>query len=231
VVEKGFFNLNNFIKAVKAKEQYAMIVHCRVASKGEIGMANCHPFQFDCTDHPEFSFVVAHNGTLPWRSTKEKSDTRCFTEDILAVHLNRDPWFLDDWIGMMFLERLIGLNNKLVIMRYDSEKNEYTTYIVNKKEGNESHGCWFSNYSWRRWGGVHHAAWTGSAGWMGKDGLNGWSQDPVTKMWKKDKVVPFAQRHDDKIEHKGDSVAKQIELLENRENGIVTGSGMIGAPK
>jgi hypothetical protein len=47
------------------------------------------------------------------------------------------------------MEEFMGWNNKIAIMRYDSETDEVTTYILNETAGNKDHGCWFSNYSWK----------------------------------------------------------------------------------
>lgn len=182
IVEKGFFAFKPMYKKLQKLMDLEMVIHFRIMSQGEINVKNCHPFRFQSQSFPQYTWALAHNGTLPWRSTKEQSDTSCFVEDLLSVHLSRDPYFLDSPTGFVFLERLIGDRNKFVIMRHDSEDNETKCYIVNKKAGDDAHGCWFSNLSYRK--PVAHA--TGAMGmysggnqsFFGEDyDLDGWHLD------------------------------------------------------
>lgn len=174
VVEKGFMNMKDAIDAIQAKENHHLLVHFRRVSRGGISKDNCHPFIIHthpiepeevAEDKPEekkegkdkdakknfrFTWVIAHNGTLPYGSTANKSDTRCFAEEWCHQHLQRDPWMFDSWTGVWVFEKAIESKNKVVVWRYDNIEKELTTYILNKNasETNESMGCWWSNYSW-----------------------------------------------------------------------------------
>ncbi len=157
VIEKGFFTAEALIEAVKRNEGAEMIVHCRIATHGTVDKDNCHPFFYESKwgqkegEEPRFSFAIAHNGVLHSRSTKEKSDTRCFVEDTISEMFDVDPWFLDRGYGIKMVEDFIGMGNKLVIMRYDSKNNETSVWIVNERAGTKDLGCWFSNHSYKRW--------------------------------------------------------------------------------
>ncbi len=145
-IKKGIFTEDEFVKFVEAREDQELLIHCRVATHGLINADNCHPFLIPATEmFPHMSFAVAHNGQLPWRSTKTQSDTSCFIEDLLAPWLQQNPWFFDQPYAEEVLGKFITDRNKLVIMRYDSKEKETTTYIVNAKEGIKAFGCWFSN--------------------------------------------------------------------------------------
>jgi predicted glutamine amidotransferase len=149
VVDKGYFEFDELYPEIEKREDQEMIVHFRIASAGGISLQNCHPFYYESTIFPQYSWAITHNGTLPWRSTKDESDTNCFVYDLLGPHLDRDPYFLDSETGKVFLTRFIGERNKLAIMRYDRKKKETKTYIINESAGTKDLGVWFSNYSYR----------------------------------------------------------------------------------
>lgn len=149
VVDKGYFKFDDLYKEITKHEDKEMIVHFRIASAGSIKIENCHPFFVQGELFKNFSFSISHNGTLPWRSTKEESDTCCFVYDLLGPQLDMHPWFLDFLPGRTFVSRFCGERNKLAIMRYDNKKKESKIYIINKEAGVEDMGCWFSNASYR----------------------------------------------------------------------------------
>ncbi len=147
VVDKGFFNAKDMIKAIKEEEDREMIIHFRRASCGGITADMCHPFSFTSRCFPQFSFALIHNGTLPYHNEKHKSDTACFVDEVLFPHLDRDPYFLDNKPGQFMLRCLIGKNNKFVVLRYNNKTNQTKVYIINDGEGVRAKGCWFSNSS------------------------------------------------------------------------------------
>lgn len=151
VVRKGFFHTEEALKEIRSKESGEMLIHFRKANRGKIDDDNCHPFFVQSDEETkQFSFAIAHNGTLDWFSTKDKSDTMCFIDDILGAQLKRDPWFLDTAAGVVLVEKFLGGGNKMIVLRYDSDKNESKTYILNQKLGNMHEGTWFSNWSWKK---------------------------------------------------------------------------------
>ncbi len=147
VIDKGYHDLDKFLAAVKAVEAEELVIHCRLMSKGEVSDENCHPFRIDSEQVPEMSFAFCHNGTLNWRSTTDKSDSRFFAEDVLQQILDRDPYFFEFPIDRAMMSSYIGTNNKFCLMRYNSALNETNVFFVNKQEGIEWNGCWFSNLS------------------------------------------------------------------------------------
>jgi hypothetical protein len=183
IVDKGFFKFDDLYAEIEKHEEKDLVVHFRIASAGAISPENCHPFYYESENFPQFAFAIAHNGTLPWRSTKEESDTNCFVNDLLGPHLDRDPFFLDSPTGNVFLTSFIGNRNKLAIVRLDRKKKEWKTYIINKSAGTEDFGgVWFSNYSYRVvaprvWGGYgshqYHRAYGEDYDGIHKGGMSG----------------------------------------------------------
>jgi predicted glutamine amidotransferase len=206
IIKKGFFNLEGLAAAIKEQGDRELLIHFRTASKGmAVNEASTHPFSVCSnvdqeTKIPKYEFAVAHNGTLNWRSTNKHSDTSCFVDDLLDPILNRDPWFFDNDATSIIMERAIGIRNKMVVMKYDTEKNKTTVAILNEKEGNWEKGVWYSNYSWRPLPPVYNyhndfSEWTPNA-FVGKKTLvdgkeilwteadhNGWAWSFVFDIW------------------------------------------------
>lgn len=162
-VVKGLFKFDEFYARIKALEQHEMIIHFRIASAGMvINQAMCHPFETDskttfqtADNKPAYRFAIVHNGRIEWPVEKDTSDTYSFVKRLLDPMFERDPYFLDQPTGVKLLEKAILPKNKLVIMRWDEEEKVGNVYIINKSAGNEAHGCWFSNMSWKK---VEHIA-------------------------------------------------------------------------
>lgn len=151
VVDKGHFIFDRLYDKLRDDEKAAMLVHFRIATHGEIGKDNCHPFLMQSKQFPQYSFALVHNGVLQFRSTQKESDTACFIADVLQPTFDRDPYYLDYFPGRLMLERTIGSCNKMVIMRHDSVEHKTKVYIINEVAGNKNEGCWFSNMSWKKW--------------------------------------------------------------------------------
>lgn len=151
IIDKGYFDFNQLYAAIRAEEAGHMVVHFRIATHGEIGEDNCHPFLIKSHHAHEISFAVAHNGILNWRSTKADSDTSCFIKDFLAPVLSRDPWFLEHPQGKLMLEKVIGTNNKLSILRHNNKTQKTDRFIINDIAGTYDLGCWFSNWTYKRY--------------------------------------------------------------------------------
>ena len=151
LVRKGFFDFDKFCAEFQPFENCEAIVHFRIATSGLTNHDNCHPFEIKSEMFPEYTFAMAHNGSLPFRNTKTKSDTNCFSTDVLKKIFDRDPYFLEHDPGYMLLAKAIEKHNKMAIMRHDAEKNKFITRIINDDAASAhwEKGIWYSNYSYK----------------------------------------------------------------------------------
>lgn len=185
-VVKGLFKFDEFYDRIKELEQNEMIIHFRIASAGMvINQKMCHPFEsdtkttFETEDHkPLYKFAIVHNGRIEWPVIKDTSDTYSFVQQLLGPLFERDPFFLDQPSGLKLLEKAMVTKNKLAIMRWDEEEKVGKVFIINKTAGNENHGCWFSNMSWKKVQSIQsHADWENDYG-------NGYGAYGLAKMWR-----------------------------------------------
>lgn len=161
VVKKGLWALERLMLEIKDIEHANHILfHFRTASpQMDVTEDNCHPFTFESRKDfledttPRYHWAVVHNGRLPWRSTKEKSDTRCIVEDALQWYCSDNPDWMTFQYPCVMIHRLINHGhqdtNKMVFMRYDRLLKKMDTHIVNEIAGNVDNGVWFSNTSWK----------------------------------------------------------------------------------
>lgn len=220
-VKKGFMKWKEMKEALKDHEGQEMLIHFRRASVGDVNKDNCHPFIFSSSTYPDCSFAIIHNGTITYPPAKDKSDTRSFVDDVLAPLLARDPWFFDQEPGPWMMERILGANNKLAIMRYDASDDTTKVVILNKDKGHDAHGCWMSNYSYvpktpytppaGSYVGPYHG---GTPGMYGSDfygegnekplpfdqkyDLRGWELNPTTHKWEKTTTPDPVTKEDEK---------------------------------
>lgn len=156
VVDKGHFDFDKLYEAIEKLNDKDIVVHFRAASPGMIINAeNTHPFFWENGETfssdgkvPRYQWAMCHNGRLKWANTDKKSDTNCFAEQFLNPYTDRDPYLFDAKLGMMMFETFIADNNKIVVMRHDTEENKTKLYIANESKGHWKHKCWFSNYSY-----------------------------------------------------------------------------------
>lgn len=142
-VEKGFFTLEDFLKAFEPHADKEAVVHFRIGTSAKKDVFNCHPWVVkDC--HKGYEFAVAHNGILPYPHSDTKSDTGHFVDEVLGAQLRRDPWFLDNHAGRYLVEKYMGTFNKIVVLRSDG-----AVYILNREQGIEHEGTWYSNGGFR----------------------------------------------------------------------------------
>ena len=121
-----------------------IVVHFRKKSKGDISIANCHPFRVND------KMVFVHNGTITNKQLlvkKDESDTKAFNEDFLQK-LPIDWWENDAIIGL--IENFID-GGKLVFLTANRE------YMILNEDSAAAHWnkektIWYSNYSY--YGGV-----------------------------------------------------------------------------
>jgi len=118
-----------------------LAVHFRWTTHGHTDMDNCHPY-----DVIPGYVAMMHNGVLHTGNAadKAKSDTWHFIQDYLSesVHLAPELAFTDGFLAMV--AEFIG-DNRFVFMNGEGKMS-----IVNKDQGVEHDGMWFSNtYAWK----------------------------------------------------------------------------------
>lgn len=96
-VNKGFFNVNNFLEYIKdedVKEDDELLVHLRIGNEGKVNTEMSHPFIISSkedeilellegyTDKP----ILAHNGTMKKHAVtgSDKSDTFFFIKNLMS---------------------------------------------------------------------------------------------------------------------------------------------------
>jgi glutamine amidotransferase len=114
------------------------LLHFRIRTHGPINFDNCQPLFVD-DDH-----ALVHNGMLDVDAFKDRSDSRVFTEDIIATF----PlgWFESDGVWLILTD-FVGSWNKIAVMNDDGDVR-----IINEDGGIWDNGVWYSNSSYRRYG-------------------------------------------------------------------------------
>jgi predicted glutamine amidotransferase len=117
------------------------LVHFRIATHGDVNLANVHPFWVH-GGQDNYNTVMAHNGiihTMP--DYKDgRSDTRVFVDEVLTA---LPAWWLDHEHLPAMVEDYVGWS-KLAFLTVEPTLQE-NVYILNKKSGVEHEGMWFSN--------------------------------------------------------------------------------------
>ena len=127
------------------------VLHWRQRTSGPVDLTNTHPFE------TIRGILVAHNGVLQHRSTKNESDTRCFIKDVLAPALRASR--PSDRQFIRWLEDRIGSGNRIILW----PRNQGPV-IAGKSLGLTHKGRWYSNtYAWsapttQKWTNYRH--WT-----------------------------------------------------------------------
>lgn len=140
IVEKGIFNCQEFVRAVRNAEAICdsnMLIHCRIGTSGIKDERNTHPF------YVNDDLVLIHNGILDVNVPKgsEINDTQIYINTFLK------PFSTLDLIEHTGLHNLIadsiGSGNKFVMM-----DNTGTYAIINESAGHWNEGVWYSNHSY-----------------------------------------------------------------------------------
>lgn len=132
-IQKGFMKKEDMLEKLKCinKKENAFIAHFRIRSVGEIKPENTHPFVMD-------RVTFAHNGTITSIKPFEgKTDSETF--GLLFLKTRSMKWIKEN---QLLLELAIG-SSKFAIM--DNKTGEIL--ILNKENGKEQDGAWFSNCS------------------------------------------------------------------------------------
>lgn len=116
-----------------------MALHWRLATKGAVGVANCHPVPV-CD-----GMLLMHNGASIGPSTADKSDTVVFAKNVLSPILGERPWLIHmpEWTKK--LEDGIGAGNRLILW----DEPDRNPVVVGESRGLWHKGRWYSNtYAW-----------------------------------------------------------------------------------
>lgn len=118
-----------------------LAIHFRYTTHGDTNLDNCHPY-----DVVPGYVALMHNGILHTGNSadRSKSDTWHFVQDFLqdAVHLSPDIIYTQGFLNLLseFIE-----DNRFVFMNGEGRISH-----VNRDQGIEHDGLWFSNtYAWR----------------------------------------------------------------------------------
>ncbi len=180
--QKALGSVDDWVAFFRSHEHRELCVHLRMRTHGDIDLTNCHPypvygFEGEAVAMP---MLLMHNGVLATGNAKDpsKSDTWHYIRDWLRPLLNAAP----ELVHTPQFSKVIGAhigNNRFALMTHDGR-----VQIVNKYQGVEYKGAWFSNtYAWSAskfmprpaqsslWGGDwrSQSTWSGSGSGAGKD--------------------------------------------------------------
>ncbi|ALG06341.1 class II glutamine amidotransferase [Kibdelosporangium phytohabitans] len=160
IVERDMNGRELIERFITAREEYPSgpaLFHSRLATAGEITVANCHPFRVG----GDANTVLAHNGIMPARVQPTKydprSDTRILAEDFLAG----EPFGpLSTERARRRMQKWITGSNKVVILTVNPRYRRQA-YVLHEDEGIWHRGIWYSNDDYR---GLPygHLRWTGT---------------------------------------------------------------------
>lgn len=140
IIEKGIFEVNKFIQAVRraeAKCDNNMLIHCRIGTSGYKDKKNTHPFKVTK------NVCLIHNGILDVHVPKNSdiNDTQIFINEYMKDLSNED--LINNNGVKTLLKGFIGTYNKFVLLDNNGNYN-----IINEKQGHWLDGVWYSNYSY-----------------------------------------------------------------------------------
>lgn len=172
VVRKGLFSASEVYKALKPLHSLEVAVHFRLATHGHVTADNTHPFviarkQPDAIRYKTDKPIVMHNGIISGFGSQVLSDTKDFTQSILAKVAERDTLALLTAIGDKFA--LVTLDGIITVGKF---------FQVGDLEVSNTHWNWSER--------IDNKTTTLSKGWTWKDDelvndddddslLNGWS--------------------------------------------------------
>ena len=137
IIIKKFMDFNSFWKEYKkVQDNKTMLIHFRIATHGNVELANCHPFKLN--NH----MALIHNGIISGYGSKTEnlSDTKDFINKVIG-NISYKMWKNPSFIKLV--ESAIGYS-KFVIL-----DNSGKYYIINEKKGDWVDGVWFSNSTYK----------------------------------------------------------------------------------
>ena len=138
MIIKKFMDFKSFWKEYKkVQDDKTMLIHFRIATHGNVELANCHPFKLN--EH----MALIHNGIISGYGSKTEniSDTKDFIDKVIgniSYKMWKNPSF------RTLVSGNIGYS-KLVIL--DTDENYY---IINENKGEWVDGVWFSNSTYQK---------------------------------------------------------------------------------
>lgn len=141
IIEKGIFNEEAFVKAVRNAEKVCdnnMLIHCRISTSGKIDSRNTHPFLI------KKNICLIHNGILDVDVDKNSdiNDTQIFINKYLKKIRKYD--LMHNKCIHKLIEEVIGTTNKFVFL---DNKGYYK--IINESKGEWVNDVWYSNSSYK----------------------------------------------------------------------------------
>lgn len=168
-IEKGFMNVDDYVKAVDALREIAgedtpAIFHFRIGTAGGNTQQNTHPFPIanNYGKLKELSYIgdlaVAHNGCIPIDNDTGVSDTMTYIKNYLSLYRKLDKHFYQNKIFQRAIEE--QTKSKLAFL---DEKGIITTI------GNftEIDGILYSNTFWQFRGNRTSGSYHSYGGWGG----------------------------------------------------------------
>lgn len=138
IIIKKFMEFKPFWEEYnKVQANHTMLIHFRIATHGNVELANCHPFKLN--NH----MALIHNGVISGYGSRIEnlSDTKDFINKVIgniSYKMWKNPSF----------RTLVGSSigsSKFVIL--DNKENYY---IINEGKGYWTDGVWFSNKSYEK---------------------------------------------------------------------------------
>lgn len=164
-------NVAEIVEFLKPFEGKAVAMHYRMATHGNIDLAQCHPYLLLDADSGHEMWLM-HNGVLSHGNDldKTKSDTYQYIEThlrpLLDPRLGGNPELIFNEVFQDILGDSIGSSNKFVVM--DGSGRIAT---INKSSGVKHNAAWYSNtYAWdsNAAGFGYKSTFKGSSSYWGK---------------------------------------------------------------
>jgi hypothetical protein len=159
-IHKGFFTFDKFLEAYnkEVNDENPALIHFRLATHGLMDEANCHPFRIND------DYAMIHNGIIPRFGNRVKSDTREYTDLILAplfskmdmrrvkLLTKRGQRVSGFNLALLYTVLQTSQGNKIAIL---GRKGDFL--ICGEKSGVWINNVWYSNHCMighrRRFGG------------------------------------------------------------------------------
>lgn len=133
-------NFDEFLDVLKGvRKEDACIIHFRIATHGSVRLENCHPFKGYVDGRPVY---FAHNGVLPIRAMKDKTDSETEFRTVLL------PAMKEFGFGTQMFDQIVArriFSSKFAFMK-DGVIRVYGRWL------REDGGLMWSNLNHRSWG-------------------------------------------------------------------------------
>jgi len=138
---RGIYTIDEILSMVRAMDGIPYVIHFRYRTRGVINKSNCHPHRVLSKKIDGHDLHMMHNGTFFFLKTDEdESDSVQFAKHLRGSLRVFGADSLFDKTQLNRMATRVGVINKLVFLRGDGK-----IAIVNKSEGFEKDGCWYSN--------------------------------------------------------------------------------------